>query len=138
MNYIDNYIEIGTKNFCALYFSFSEKRHVDLDQLYDFYKHLSSRLRQKESGKSVNILYSSYYLSQVCYDYDNLFEMDDEQLSLKKNVSIKDIQDQLGYMSINTLVTCVEITKEYFDRDQYHSLPKHNENKKGFSDERTL
>ena len=74
----------------------------------------------------------------MCYDYDNLFEMDEDQLSLKKNVGLQDIRNELGWMDLNTLVSCVELSKEYFDKNQFHSLPKHNENKKGFSDERTL
>ena len=47
MYYINNYIEISTKNFCALYFTYSGKYHANLKDLNDFYIHMSSGLREK-------------------------------------------------------------------------------------------
>lgn len=135
-----DYLELNTKNFCAIYFTCAQKRHVELDELYEFYRFFSKNLR-KETRKSVNILCSNYYLSQVCYDYDDLFEMDEEQFSLKKDVSLCEVEKQLGWMDLDLLVSSMQVAKSYFDKEKeennYLHIAKQTQKRENLN-ERTL
>ena len=133
-----DYIEMNTKNFCAIYFTCAQKRHAELRDLSEFYEFLSGQL-YKQEGKRVNILFSSYYLSQVCYDYDDLFEMDDEQLSLKKDVSLNEVESQLGWMNYDLLVSSLKVGKSYFKQISDNlKLAIQKPIKREFTNERTL
>lgn len=132
-----NYYELNTKNFCALYFTFSQKRHVPFEELGRFYSHLKTGFFEKDK-KDVNILFSSYYLSQVCYDYDDLFEMDDQQLSLKKEVTFDKIEKELAWLPFDIFQSSLEISKDFFDNFVCQNLPKQLNSKRDFAHERTL
>lgn len=106
--------QINTKNLCCLYFCYSTKRSLTLDELNKFLQHLHSGL-VKELAENVNIICSTYYLSQMCYDYDNLFEINNEKIVVKHNVPKEEIKSQLGYMPTNLLVASCKVAKNYFN-----------------------
>lgn len=133
-----DYIEMNTKNFCAIYFTCAQKRHAEFRKLGEFHEFLSAEL-YKQEGKRVNILFSNYYLSQVCYDYDDLFEMDDEQLNLKKDVSLNEVESQLGWMNYDLLVSSLKVGKSYFKQSSDNlNLAIQKPIKREFTNERTL
>lgn len=138
-----NLVELNTKNFCALYFTAAQKRHVDFEQLGKFYSYLHNHLSdhlQKER-KYLIISYSDYYLRQMCYEYDYLYEMDEEQLSVKKDVSLYEIEKELGWLPIDILVESIKISNDFFEKTNEKPSSKkapEKNSKSGKTDERTL
>ncbi len=106
--------QINTKNLCCLYFCYSTTRSLTLDELAKFQQHLYNGLT-KELSQNVNIIFSNYYLSQMCYDYDNLFEIKNEKLVVKNHVPKQEIKSQLGYIPTNLLVASCKVAKKYFN-----------------------
>ena len=118
------YYEMTAKNICCLYFLGAKKRHASLESLYEFGSNLAKNLRSELKDTSINFLYSNYYLNQMCYDYDNLFEIDEEQLSLKRGISQSELHSQLGWMKLDVLLPCIEITNDYFGKNSDITPPQ--------------
>lgn len=113
--------QINTKNFCCLYFWYSGKRSLDLKELDKFHPFLYEGL-SKELSQNVNIIYTTYYLSQMICDYDNLFELKGEKLSLKKEVQANELKSQLSYMPTGLLIASCKVSKKYFNHSSSLNL----------------
>jgi len=114
---IMRYLEINAKNFCSLYFTYSNNSYATFKDLSTFYANLKKGLKNTLKEKNVKILYSNNYIKEMCYEFDNLFEVKNDLLLLK--VSKNKIKEELGWLSLDLLVPCVKITEKFF---------KHNEN----------
>lgn len=104
---------VSAKNLCCMYFHFSNKRSADFDDLMQYRSHLGGGLR-KELGVDVTMDVSDYHFKQMCYDYDDLFDMTEDKIIMKKNVPHDEMKSQLGYMSLALIVPCTKISQDYF------------------------
>jgi len=106
---------VSAKNLCCMYFHFSNKRSVDFEDLMQYRSHLGGGL-QKELNDNVKIDVSNYHFYQMCSDYNNLFDMNDDAIFVKNGVPQDEIKSQLGYMSLALMIPCTKISQEYFDK----------------------